>query len=285
MEKENIAVIGYGYVGKAVTSFFAGRFHVIIYDPYLKNPHVEGVEDGTADFTTDKDKVNECGLAVICVSTPMSPDGSVDTSSVEEAVGWLKTPLILCKSTVPPGTIKRLSEKTGKNIAFSPEYIGEGKYVVQWWKDKGYPHPTDMKYHDFQIVGGKREITGKILEYFKRVLGPGPHYLQTDSTTAELVKYMENSWHAMKVTFCNEFYDIANAFGVDYEELRELFLMDGRMERSHTLVFENKRGFVGKCLPKDITGLVEASERAGYTPKLLKQMLSLNKEFTKKNEK
>mgnify|MGYP001588600365 FL=1 len=112
--------------------------------------------------------------------------------------------------------------------------------------------------------------------------GWSPVYVQTDSTTAELVKYMENSFLAAKKIFCDEFFDIAQSFGVDYNELKELWLLDGRMGRSMTLIYPESRGFGGKCLPKDINAIVKQAEKQGYVPKLLKQVLSINKELRKK---
>lgn len=260
--EQSVAIIGYGYVGKAVEAFFRSHYKTVIYDPPLGY--------------TDKDAVNAASLAVICVPTPMSADGSVDLSFIEGTFEWLTAPLILIKSTVPPGTTARLTKQYSleERLVFSPEYIGEGKYTVPFWK--GWPHPTDMKLHNFFIFGGAPRAMTQILEYFKRIAGPSARFMQTDSTTAELVKYMENSWLAAKVTFVNEFYEIAKAFGVDYNELRELWLLDGRVEPSHTLVFTESRGFGGKCLPKDLNGIVRASEQAGYSPNLLKQVLSSN---------
>ena len=267
--KKKIAIIGYGYVGKAVENYFKDHFEVIIYDPNIVASNTQA-------------ECNKADLAVICVPTPMGEDKSVDISIVEESVAWLQTPLILIKSTIPPKTTEMLVEKYNKNICFSPEFIGEGKYVVQWWKDKNYPHPTDMKYHDFHIVGGKKAY--EVLEFFKKVSGPEPKYAATDSRTAELCKYMENSWGATKVTFCNEFALIAEAMGVEYDALRELWLLDGRVERMHTAVFKQSRGFGGKCFPKDVNGIVEQSKKNGYTPKLLESVLATNDEIRKLNK-
>lgn len=267
---KKIAIVGHGYVGKAIERFFKDHFEVLFYDPNDKD-------------SSSKEDCNTADLAIVCVPTPMKEDGSVDLSIIEETINWLDTPLILIKSTIPPGTTNKLKSNYKQikgldyaSIAFSPEYVGEGKYVVQWWKDKGYAHPTDMKYHDFQIFGGDRETTKAIIPFFQRVTGPEVKYMQTDSTTAEVVKYMENSWGFMKVMFCNEFYDISQAFGVDYNEVRELWLLDGRVERMHTAVFVDDRKVGGKCFPKDLNGIVKASEKAGHDPKLLKAVLQKN---------
>lgn len=289
--RKTIAIIGYGYVGKAMERFFAGHHNIKVYDPpYIKENNLEGtIEKHKGEhitFTTDKDNINACDLAVVCVPTPSGEDGEVDLSYINETFGWLNTPLSLIKSTVPPGTTDSMVEgKSGKwidrKIAFSPEYIGEGHYQVKWWKDVGYPHPTDMKYHDFHIFGGKKETTSAIIEFFKPVVGPDVVYQQTDARTAELTKYMVNAWGATKVTFCNEMANVAEALGVDYNELRELWLLDGRTEKMHTVVFKDNRGFGGKCFPKDVKGIVGFSSKAGYEPELLKEVLKSNKRIRK----
>lgn len=268
--KKTVAVIGYGYVGKAVYKFFSDHFNILTYDILLPE-------------SASKEEINrKADLTLICVPTAMSKDKSADLTAVESTIKWLKVPLILIKSTIPPGTTAKLSAKYKKQIAFSPEYIGEGNFVVPFWK--GYPDPLDMKKHEFVILGGPRKITGRILSFFKTVLGAEAKYFQTDSTTAELVKYTENSFLATKVTFCNEIYNIAKAFGVDYNELRELWLLDGRIGRSHTAVFDDKRGFGGKCLPKDVNAIVKASQKAGYDPKLIKAVLAVNDEIRSSRE-
>lgn len=257
-----IGLIGYGYVGKAVYEVLNKKHDVIIKEI-----------DNTYDLVNDT-----CEVAVICVPTEQLLGGNVDISIVEEAVKALETKLIIIKSTIPPGTTEYLSSKYDKFIAFSPEYIGEGNYPIPHWE--GYPHPTDMEKHMFTILGGPRWITKQAVDVFKPCFGPFHRYLQTDSTTAELVKYMENSYIATKVVFCNEFNEIAKAFGVDYNELRELWLQDKRVTRSHTLISE-KRGFDGKCIPKDTMGIYKASQDKGYDPKFIKEVIDNNWRFKK----
>jgi UDPglucose 6-dehydrogenase len=280
--KKKIAVIGYGYVGQSVADFFKEKFSVFVHDPAK---FIDERYDDALGLTTGASlkAVSSCDLAIVCVPTPMSKNGSVDTSIVAGVVGSIKTPLIMIRSTVPPGTTDLLGKKSGKRIIFSPELIGEGKYPVPYWKD--YPHPTDMRYHTFSIFGGKRADTSAALQFFKTVAGAEMRYIQTDSRTAELFKYTDNAFLATKVTFVNELYDISKAFGVDYDELREIWLLDGRVGRSHTAVHPDARGFGGKCLPKDVTGLVKAAEDAGFEPKLLKAVLSTNEQFRKNQKK
>lgn len=292
-ESKRIGIVGYGYVGKAVEKYFADHYQLWVYDPpYVEANQLDGVEEKhmgqSINFTQEKENITSCDLVVVCVPTPEGADGDVDLSLIDETFEWLNAPLILIKSTVPPGTTAQLvaGERTGKwigrNICFSPEYIGEGGYEVPYWK--GYPHPTDMKKHSFHIFGGELATGAAISQFFMKVSGPDCQYRLTDSTTAELVKYMFNSWGATKVTFCNEFYNIAETLGVNYTNLRELLLLDKRMEPMHTAVFEDKRGFGGKCFPKDVKGIVRHAEKHGYAPELLKEVLKSNARIKKPHE-
>ena len=99
MDKK-VAIIGHGYVGKAMVEFFKDHYDVFIYDPNEKNSHTQ-------------DEINECDLGVICVPTPMQEDGACDTSVVEHVASWLETPLVILKSTVPVGTTELLSRRYG----------------------------------------------------------------------------------------------------------------------------------------------------------------------------
>ena len=100
-----------------------------------------------------------------------------------------------------------------------------------------------------------------------------------DAKTAELAKYMENCFLATKVTFCNEFYDLAQAFGVDYNKLRETWLLDTRMGRSHTFVYSNKKGYGGSCLPKDMSAIIYQAEKKEVNCDLLKSVVNKNNNY------
>lgn len=255
-----IGIVGYGVVGQGMHTLIEKSFGGAIYDP--------------AQGYDSKESINQCDLAIICVPTPMNKDGSCSTMIVEECIAWLKTPLILIKSTIPPGTTTKLRQKYGKKINFSPEYMGESSYFTPYWK---YPDPTRAETHTFVIVGG--EEASEILNVFMKVMSVDTKYVAVTAEEAEMTKYMENAFFATKVTFCNEFFNIAKSYGVDYKKLRELWLLDSRINPNHTLVFEDDRGFGGKCFPKDVNGIVKASESVGYEPKLLKAVLEVNKEI------
>jgi UDPglucose 6-dehydrogenase len=259
---KTVAIVGHGYVGRAHAEFFKHKFEVVLYDP--------------PQGFTDRAAANAADFAVVCVPTEMLKDGGADVSIVEETLSWLRTPLIVIKSTVPPGTTARLGKKykIADRLVFSPEFIGEGGYPVPYWQE--VPHPTDMRLHSHFIFGGPRKAAEQAAAYIAAVRGPFAGYHLTDASTAELAKYMENCWIAAKVTFCNEFFDLAESFGVSYTALRELWLLDGRVGSSHTLVYPHKRGFDGKCIPKDINAMAHAAEEAGIRVPFLRSIIAQN---------
>jgi UDPglucose 6-dehydrogenase len=186
----------------------------------------------------------------------------------------------LVKSSVPPGTIDRLQVKLERfqTLCFSPEYVGEGTYEVDWWN--GTPHPTDMRKHTFHIFGGPSYATPTWVHIWQKVAGWVAVYHQTDAITAELTKYAENMFLATKKVFCTELYLTAQAMGVEYTKLRELWLLDSRIGASMTLVFPDKLAFGGKCLPKDTRALVKVASEAGHDAKLFRAVIARNDDFT-----
>lgn len=261
---KKIGIVGYGYVGKALHSFFKKHYDVFIFDPLMNNTHT-------------KDEVNKCDVVFVSVPTPRGENGECDVSIVEDTIEWLDVDVIVIKSTVEIGTTERLIEKYNKNIVFSPEYIGESTY----WSP--YDFHTDMKETPFFIFGGKKETCNKVIDIFLPVTGPCKRYIVSDSKTAEMAKYMENSFYATKITFCNEMYDICESLDIEWNEARELWLADPRINPMHTAVFKDKRGFSGKCLPKDTSALNHIAKENGLPSLLLNNVLESNNIFLKKN--
>ena len=165
------------------------------------------------------------------------------------------------------GTTDRLRSETGKAVIFQPEY-GPAETP---------DHPfNDLRKVRWVILGGDRAETIPVADLYKTTFNADIVIQQTDAKTAELTKYMENAYLALKVTFCNEFYDIAAAHGIDYNELRELWLLDPRIGRSHTFVLPHSRGFGGRCLPKDLSAIIDNAHRHGVAPLLLEGVRDAN---------
>ena len=291
-----IGIVGHGFVGKQVEKLIKGYYNYCIYEPKNFAPTIEQIDsirinsgninNQSYDEAIErikcfpsskfgKETINKiCNLSIVCVPTPMAEDGSCDTSIVEETIKWLKTPYILIKSTIAPGTTDYLKKKYGKRIVFSPEYTGMSTYYN--------PIMKTMKEEPFVVFGGSKEDTQFMVDVWQPMLGPLCQYLQVDAIEAELAKYIENSFFAAKVAYCNEFFEICKVFGVEYDRVRDIWLHDPRINPMHTSVFKNNRGVGGRCLPKDTMALIKASEAKGYEPKILKQVINSNEEFKNK---
>jgi UDPglucose 6-dehydrogenase len=252
-ETTQVAIVGMGHVGKNMAKLFP---EAVCYD--------KAVQGAT------REEVNRARIAIVCTSTPSAVDGSADVESVEEVVGWLESELIVIRSTVPPGTTDRLRESTGKRIVVAPEYVGEWTYPTPWDSPSAWP---------FIIVGGLPADTSEVVTFFASVLGPMRTYRQTSARLAELCKYMENAWLAMQVSFANEFWRIAVAHDVDYWELRELWALDPRVSKTHTMVNPSSPGFGGRCLPKDAKAIIMSSRAHGYDAELLAGMIEFNEKL------
>jgi UDPglucose 6-dehydrogenase len=243
-----IGIVGFGFVGRAIERLLRkGDHEIVVWDKFV------------APWNTPqhRDHIQHCDLAFVCVPTnEKSFSGECDLSQVEECVSWIDVPICI-KSTVVPGTVDRLATQFQKAVAFSPEYIGESSDHP--WKDLDSP--------GFVIVGGPPSLQELVILALRDCVPPVTQFYPTDAITAELCKYMENSFLAAKVAFVNQFYDIAQALGVDFEELRRLWLLDSRVGESHTRVTA-ERGFAGRCLPKDLHAIIAVMRDRGGAPLL-----------------
>ncbi len=260
----NIGIAGYGFVGTALHRLLRRSPHntVAVYDRYL------GEHSGAEALA----RLDRCDLVFVAVPTPYDPvRDACDVSNVRDVVDNLHVPMCI-KSTVPPGTIESLTAETGKALAYSPEYIGERA---------GHPWP-EADSAGFVICAGDPVACGLVRAAYRGVATPPLRFVETSVAAAQLVKYMENSFLAMKVAFANQFYDLASAANVDFAELRRLFLLDERVGESHTNVFA-ERGFGGKCLPKDLRAVI-AWARGRADASLLSSVLEYNAQLRERTE-
>jgi UDPglucose 6-dehydrogenase len=264
---EKILIVGNGYVGKAYAGLFGRHHGVLIHDP-------------PQGLIVPEREAARCGLAVVCVPTPMAADGSCDTSIVERAVLELPDaiPAVMIKSTVKPGTTDQFAESMQRPLVFSPEYIGEGGY----WVPAHFPQPKDPLSHGFVILGAShrpdgRAIAHRIIDLMLPIVGPATRFRTMAAAEAEMVKYFENAFLAFKVTFANEMRGVCEAMGISYHEVREGWLDDSRIGLSHSAAFAARRGFDGKCLPKDTLALKLYCDQQGIATPLLTAMLEANR--------
>lgn len=247
-----ITIAGYGSIGQYVEEVFGRRHDTTAYDP----PKGLGRQQ---DLT-------EADFVFLCVPTPSLPGGECDTSIVEELVSQVEVrEAIVCQSTVAAGTIERLLRIYRKPLVYVPEYAGESP-------DHLYRR---LENRNFFIYGGYEPAASRVRALFEDAYGAGRRHFVVPPAVAEIVKYMENSFLAMKVAFCNEFYDLCGAFGADYEAVRQLWLEDQRIAPSHTMVTA-ERGFGGTCLPKDVAAVCATARQAGVPLEIMEAVQRVN---------
>jgi UDP-glucose 6-dehydrogenase len=262
-----VAIVGYGVVGQAYSQLFP---EALIYDPFKP--------EGTAT----KEEVNQCDIALVAVWTAGKEDGQLDMSIVEETIDWLETPLILIKSALHPGTVDRLVEKTGKNIAVSVEFIGEGNYPVHFWK---YPDQHDPRKHAMLIVGGEEKVATACAEVMWSRMSPDIKIHITTALEAEMVKLIENSYGAFKVTFMNSVLTLAQKTDTNFIRIHQAWQSDSRVDSMHLRAVSFNRGWASKCWDKDVPALVAYARSVGADDlaTLFETIIDLNKKHLNEN--
>lgn len=264
----NIGIIGFGIVGQAIAFGFsqpdiASKYKIKYYDKYRESSSLEEVIK-TSEFI------------FICLPTPMKSDESgIDLSIIEDTISQI-TPItdntdkiIILKSTIIPGTTKKFETKHPKtNFAFNPEFLTEANYLA------------DFVNADRTIIGANSDLISRRVIALFRQRFPNQKIFQTDTTTAEMVKYMANAFLSTKVMFANEMFDICNALGIKYEEVKNMVAADRRIGDYH-LDVTTARGFGGKCFPKDMVALIGRAKDLKIEPKLLETVWDLNKKIRK----
>jgi len=242
-----IGIVGYGFVGKAVEYGFKDGNEIFIYDKFQSTPPLD-------------DLVRNADIIFVGVPTPMTKDyKKIDLSIVEEVTTVIVKlakkekvePIIVLKSTIVPGTTRRLSkENKYSKMVFNPEFLTEANFL------------DDFVNADRVVVGvDDNEAKRKVVDLYRTTFPETPIF-ETDPTTAEVVKYMANTYLATKVTFANEMYDLCEKLGVNYGEMKEMVVADKRIFDSH-LDVTGSRGFGGKCFPKDTVALLGLAQELG----------------------
>lgn len=240
MKKLKVGVIGNGYVGDAISFAFSSFSDIYIYD-------IDPVKS-----VNNLNSVHNCDFVFICVPTPMFEDGSQDLSYLNNALKKITTkPIYIIKSTILPGTTDLLKKQyLNCKIIFSPEFLTEKNAKV------------DLINQSRVILGGDIELTEKVkLLLYKRF--KSIKIVQTDSKTAELTKYMNNSFFATKVSMMNEFKILCEKIGANWEDALDGFSSDLRVGKSHLNVpgHDGLLGYGGTCFPKDVNALLTFAKK------------------------
>lgn len=290
-----ISVIGgAGYVGLATGAGLAAMGnHVTCIDvdakrvdmlrqgqmPFFEKGLGELIEEqltlGRLEFATDTTSVAGSRIVFVCVGTPQSAGGDMDTSMVESAVitaGRLMGPnaVLVIKSTVPVGTADRLERQlTGTAgtkarhwpvvIVSNPEFLREGSVVEDFF------HP------DRVVIGATSAQAARLLEDLYRPLGAP--FVLTDRSSAEMIKLASNAFLGTKISFINEISRLCELLGGDVQSVALGIGLDRRIGRSF---LQTGVGFGGPCLVKDLSGLLALAAAKHYTPPVLHGALVTN---------
>lgn len=262
-----IGIIGYGYVGCAVAYGFRGwdleqkrepKHEIRIYDRYKDSESLEQVLEASE-------------YIFVCLPTPFEEealriDQSIIDRMIEEIAPRLegRGKVVIIKSTVVPGTTRRYNELFPEvPFAFNPEFLTEANYL------------QDFVHADRVVIGADNDWTAQRLIDLYRTCFSETTILKLSSTAAEIVKYQCNVTLATRVAVANVFYDLCEAEGVNYEDVKRAVALDPRIGESHLSV-TSERGFGGKCFPKDLGSIIGRCRELGVDAKLLEEVFGYN---------
>lgn len=254
--KQKIGIVGNGFVGSAVRYGFSPNVGC---DAEVK------VYDKDPNKSTDKlSDVIKSDIIFLSVPTPSNLDGSMNIDIVDRALTDIDehstNAVILLRSTVVPGTTKKLQDKyPNLRLVFNPEFLTERSANF------------DFINQDRVILGGDINDVKVAEDLFKSRFGSTLSILKTNYETAELIKYMTNTFFATKISFLNDMKLIADKSGVIWEDAIDGFIRDGRVGHSHLNVpgHDGKYGFGGSCFPKDIQALINFGKELGVEMSVL----------------
>ena len=269
MTRFDIGVIGKGFVGNAVAlGFSAGtgyKSKVRIYD-----------KDPTRSTHSLEDVVVKSQFIFLSVPTPSNKDGSINLDILKSCIRDVDIVskennrpdnIILVRSTVIPGTTRDLQNNfPDLKIVFNPEFLTERSAVFDFINQTRF------------IIGGETQNTKKVAELFIDRFGDTLPIIQTDYETAELTKYVCNTFFATKISFLNEMKLLSKEVNANWEDVIEGFLRDGRIGHSHVQVpgHDGKLGFGGSCFPKDVQALINFGDLLGIDLSVLKATWKTN---------
>lgn len=263
----NIGIIGRGFVGTAVEFGFSTQTGVtdFVIRAYDKDP--------SKSLNTLSETVNESDIIFLSVPTPSNEDGSINLSILESAIDDIAKinerhdNIILIRSTVVPGTTAKFQAKYPTlNLVFNPEFLTEASAKFDFINQARV------------VLGGDSRNTAVVASMYKKRFGHTQCVIETTFETAELIKYMNNCYFAMKVSFLNEMKLVSDAVGADWEDAKEGFVRDGRVGHSHMNVPgpDGKLGFGGSCFPKDIQAMIHFASTLGIDANTLKGAWATN---------
>ena len=295
-----VSVFGLGYVGCVSAACLARDGHTVVgvdvnpvkveqvngghspvVEPGLQDLIAEAVAAGRLRASLDPAEATRASeVSLICVGTPSQGNGNLNCGHVEHVAKEIgealrDTPgrhVVVVRSTVLPGTLEErvvpgLEERSGRRlgvdlgVCMNPEFLREGSAIAD------YDRPS------FVLIGESDGASGDdVARLYAAIDAP---VLRTTIRTAEMVKYVGNAFHALKVAFANEIGALCKAHGIDGQEVMDLFCRDDVLNISRSYL---KPGFAfgGSCLPKDVRALVYRAKQRDVETPLLNAVLESN---------
>ena len=250
----NIGVIGYGFVGRATGEGFVSnpKNKVFWYDKFKESPN------------TLEEVVKKSDFVFVCVPTPIFEDysgmdmgiviGVVDQVAeiLSSSAKATEDKVLIIKSTSLPGTAKKLAIKYPKiNFIMNPEFL------TQKNANHDFLNPSRT------VIGAEsKDVALKVIKIYKTILSKNQPYVVTDTTSAEVIKYMSNLMLASKVLLANEFYELSKKVGANYLDVQKAVESDPRIG-THLGVPgpDGDMGFGGACFPKDMDGILGLAKK------------------------
>ena len=260
MNKFNIGIIGFGFVGSSVAYGFSpqtGFDHatIRIYD-----------KDDSKSTHSLEEVLDNSDFVFLSVPTPSNLDGSISLSILHNVLeqiderGTKNGCIVLVRSTIIPGTTRGFEQKY-RNIrfVFNPEFLTERSAKFDFINQARF------------VLGGDPSDTHKVAEFLRFRFGNSTPMIETNFETAEFIKYMNNCYFATKVSFMNEMKLIADKSDVDWGVAVDGFVRDGRVGHTHLAVPgpDGKCGFGGSCFPKDMQALMSHAKSIGVNTNVL----------------
>jgi len=274
-----ISIFGMGYVGTVSAGCLAQNGHQVIgVDPVRtkvelinagQSPIIEAeigeiiaetVRSGRLRATDNQDEaINQTELSFVCVGTPSQANGNLDLTYIRRVCELIGRALrnktarhtVVIRSTILPGTMRdivipTIEENSGKKagadfgVCNNPEFLREGSAVM----DFNFPPKT--------VIGEIDRTSGDLLaSLYAKLNAP---CIRTDLESAEMVKYVDNSWHALKIGFANEIGNLCKSFAIDAHAVMNIFCQDKKLNISSAYLTPGF-AFGGSCLPKDLRAL------------------------------
>ncbi|MDL0138931.1 UDP-glucose 6-dehydrogenase AglM [Halobacterium salinarum] len=306
----HLSVVGSGYVGTTIAACFADLGHDVVNIDIDQNIvdainageapiHEDGLpellkehagDDGTGRLraTTDYAALLDTDATFLCLPTPQNDDGSIDLSIMEAGAAQLGATLadkddwhtVVVKSTVIPGTTEdtitpiletETEQSAGEDfgVGMNPEFLREGTAVHDFLD----PDKVVLGADDEHALSDMHDVFDPLIDQTDAPV------VETDTRTAEMIKYANNSFLAAKVSLINDIGNICKELGVDAYEVADAIGLDDRIGAQF---LRSGLGWGGSCFPKDTAAIRAAARQYDYEPRMLDAATEVNDEQPKR---